>query len=133
MGTTQTHVEVPSHASPEPLRHDRPVQHALVSVHAWPLDEQVEPMMHEPTVLPSGTLQLRPEQQSALVVHMPVSGWHAAGAEHLPPEQMLEQHCEPLVHVAPLAEQVPPPEPPSVVPPVPPSDVPPSVGPGPGV
>ena len=80
----------------------------LQAEHAWPLDEQVAPGWQVPEVLPSGTWQLRPEQQSEPEVHAPDWGWHAAGASHLPPEQISEQHCDPAVHVVPLAWQTPP-------------------------
>lgn len=92
MGIRQTQAEVPSHASPVAVRQDRPVQHGSVSEHAWPLDEQVAPSWQVPEVLPSGTWQVRPEQQSEPEVHAPDWGWHAAGASHLPPEQISEQH-----------------------------------------
>jgi hypothetical protein len=126
MGIRQTQAVVPLHSSPVEVRQDRPVQHGLAGEHAWPLDEQVAPGWQVPVVPPSGTSQRRPEQQSEPEVHAPLWGWHAAGASHLPveAEQMLEQHCEPAVHVVPLAWQTPPAS--GVVPPsvegVPPSE-----------
>ena len=59
----------PSHTTPAAVRQDSPEQQGLVGEHAWPLDEQVDPGWQLPTVLPCGTEQLRPEQQSALVTH----------------------------------------------------------------
>jgi hypothetical protein len=92
MTTRQVQAEEPSQRPPNELRQERPEQQPAVGEHACPLDEQVAPLVHEPTVLPWGTAQLRPEQQSALVVHRPVSGWHTAGATQVPLEQMPEQH-----------------------------------------
>jgi hypothetical protein len=66
-------------------------------------------------MLPWGTSQRSPVQQSAPAVHWPFSGWHTAGAAHWPPEQIPEQHPAPEEHVAPVAEQLPPAVPPSGV------------------
>jgi len=108
MGIRQTQAEVPSHWRFVVVRQDRPEQQGLVGEQAWPLDEQVAPGWQVPVVLPWGTWQDRPEQQSEPEVHAPLWGWHAAGASHLPAEQMFEQHCEPAEHVVPLAWQTPP-------------------------
>jgi hypothetical protein len=59
--------------------------------------------------------QRSPAQQSAPAVHAPFSGWHKAGAAHVPPEQIPEQHEAPVAHVVPVAEQPPPAVPPSAV------------------
>jgi hypothetical protein len=104
----QTQADVPSHDAPPEVRQARPAQHEPLPVHAWPLDEQVAPGWQEPVAEPSGTSQRRPEQQSEPEVHAPFWGWHAAGASHLPDEQMLEQHCDPEVQMVPLAWHVPP-------------------------
>jgi hypothetical protein len=74
MTTRQVQAEVPSHELPKALRQDRPEQHGSFGEHAWPLDEQVAPGWQEPTVLPRGTSQRRPEQQSDVVVHRPFWG-----------------------------------------------------------
>ena len=71
MITRHVQAEVPSHVPPPEFRQESPEQQAVLAEHAWPLDEQVDPGWQEPTLLPSGTSQLRPEQQSALVVHRP--------------------------------------------------------------
>ena len=69
MITRHVQAVLPSHTTPAEFRQDKPEQQGLEGEHAWPLDEQVDPGWQEPTVLPSGTEQLRPEQQSALVTH----------------------------------------------------------------
>ena len=69
MITRHVQAEVPSQLDPKEFRQDRPEQQRFVGEHAWPLDEQVDPGWQEPTVLPCGTAQLKPEQQSALVTH----------------------------------------------------------------
>lgn len=74
MSTRQVQAEVPSQRPPNELRQPRPEQQGVVGEHAWPLVEQVAPGWHEPTLLPVGTVQLRPEQQSALVVHRAFCG-----------------------------------------------------------
>lgn len=51
-----------------------PEQHPEAAVHAWPAPEQVAPAQ-------TPLRQLRPLQQSPVVVHTPVSGWHEM-AEH---------------------------------------------------
>jgi hypothetical protein len=104
--TRQVQAVVPSQRPPPELRHERPEQQGLVGEHAWPLDEQVAPCWQVPMVLPEGTEQSRPSQQSAPVVHTAFCGWHTAGGAHTLPEQISEQHCAPEVHEAPLAEQV---------------------------
>lgn len=119
MMTWQTQAEPPSQLPPAVERQDRPEQQPAVGEHAWPLTEQVDPGSHFPVVSPSRMLQVSPEQQSELEVHTPVCGWQAWGAWQTPPEQMLEQHCEPPEQDDPLGEHAPPP---------PPSGVPPSVG-----
>jgi hypothetical protein len=44
--------------------------------------------------------QLSPEQQSVEVEQTPFRGWQTAGARHVPPVQMPEQHRLPLVQAA---------------------------------
>jgi hypothetical protein len=74
MTTRHVQAEEPSHNEPAEFRQDSPEQQRLVGEHAWPLDEQVDPGSQKPEVEPSGTEQLRPEQQSALVTHRPAWG-----------------------------------------------------------
>jgi hypothetical protein len=74
MITRQVQDEEPSQSTPAVLRQERPEQQPTVGEHAWPLDEQLAPGWQEPTLLPSGTSQVIPEQQSALVVHRPFWG-----------------------------------------------------------
>ena len=44
-------------------------------------------------------------QQSLVAVQTPSSGWQDWGAEHRPPVQTVEQHCDPVVQAVPLARQ----------------------------
>jgi hypothetical protein len=93
MITAQRHGSVPLQALPETSpSHRRPVQHALLAEHAWPPAEQVEPGWQLPVVVPAGTSQRRPWQQSAPAVHAPFCGWHSAAGLHTPLVQMPVQH-----------------------------------------
>jgi hypothetical protein len=69
---------------------------------AWPVLAQVGPVLpwHVPLVAPGGISQVSPEQQSAVTVHEPVSGWHAA--RQIPSLQMVEQHSAPVAQVLPF-------------------------------
>ncbi len=72
MTIRQTQAVVPVHSPPAEVRQARPAQHGFADEHAWPLDEQVAPDSQVPVVLPSGTSQRRPEQQSEPEVHAPL-------------------------------------------------------------
>ncbi len=83
----------------------RPGQQGVVGEHCWPAEGQVAPGWQVPLLWPTGMSQARPVQQSALAVQVPPWGWQDCGAEHRPLVQTVEQHCDPLVQVPPLARQ----------------------------
>lgn len=57
-----------------------------------------------------------PVQQSRLAVQLLPSGWHAAGAPHMPLVHSCEQHSELVAHAVMFALQAPASPPPSVNP-----------------
>ena len=83
----------------------RPGQQGVVCEHCCPAEGQVLPGWQVPLDWPTGMSQERPVQQSALAVQAPFWGWQDCGAEHWPLVQTVEQHCGPVVQVAPLARQ----------------------------
>ena len=83
----------------------RPGQQDVVCEHCWPADGQVAPGWQVPLVWPAGMEQERPVQQSPVAVQVPSCGWQDWGGEQRPPVQIVEQHCDPVVHAVPLAWQ----------------------------
>ncbi len=83
------------------------LQHVIVPLHAWPVLAQVgpgvPPLVQVPLVAPGGTLQVSPEQQSAVTVQVPVAWTHAAPQK--PPLQTPEQHCAFVEQDVPTAAQ----------------------------
>ena len=100
---------VPVHPVPVVLVQNRPEQHAWPAEQAWPSCGHVAPVLHVPLVAPDGTSHVKPEQQSADVMHWPAAGWHAAGGRQtllVPPSgfapQIFEQQSPAAPHPEPL-------------------------------
>ena len=55
------------------LTQNKPVQQVVLVEHGWPTPGQLLGWQ-VPVVLPPGTLQLSPEQQSAVEVQVPLNG-----------------------------------------------------------
>lgn len=92
------------------------VQHGTVPLQTWPVLAQVGPvpLWHVPLVAPGGISQESPEQQSAVTVHEPSAGWHAAWQS--PSLQIVEQQSAPWLHAFPFGKhevQTPPTQPPT--------------------
>ncbi len=68
----------------------------------WPVSAQVGPvsLLHVPLVAPGGMSQVRPEQQSAVIVQLPPEPWQ--GGLQNPPSQTVEQHCAPELQAVPF-------------------------------
>ena len=93
---------------PLAFKQRRPVQHATCAEQVCPSPGQL-PLWHVPVVLPDGTLQDKPEQQSAVAVQTPFKGWQTAGARQAPLAQICEQQVTPASQLVPLAKHAPPP------------------------
>jgi hypothetical protein len=96
---------VPVQAAPVLVVQDSPEQQPSVGEQVWPAPEQVAPALQVPLVEPEGMLQLRPVQQSPVVVQAVSCGWHAWGCAQTPPVHTLEQHSALLLQAASLALQ----------------------------
>jgi len=86
----------------------KPAQHATCAEQFCPSPGQL-PLWQVPVVLPDGTLQDKPEQQSAVAVQTPLKGWQTAGARQAPLAQICEQQLTPASQLVPLAKHAPPP------------------------
>lgn len=107
MGVVQVHCPVPVQGVRSGARHPRPAQHDVPPAeHVCPAPTH-EAAAQVPVVEPAWMAQVVPEQQSAVAVHAPPSGWHTRGGSHRPIAQMPEQHCAEKLHAPLKATQTP--------------------------
>jgi hypothetical protein len=82
MTTWQLHpLKLLVQSTPAESVQNRPLQHPLADVQAWPILRQPEPGWQVPVVEPGLSTQVSGglEQQSALELHVAPCGWHAGG------------------------------------------------------
>ena len=89
--------------SQKPPVQERPPQHGELALHAWPASPQrLTSGWQVPEVVPLGTWQAKPAQQSAETVHEADCAWHSRTHWRVSRSQSCEQHSAPSAQTAPV-------------------------------